>query len=246
MIVAERKIFGRSRLSAMADSPPSPDLPKQPPKPPLEEASQQPPTESAVPAPAPTPPQQAPNAKPSEGSSPEPEPPQPPPTKPAELTEPSPAITGEPSIAATLDVPPLTDPLPRTDARAPGSIDPQVEPAFSSEPSEGVAGEGGGEWNLLVEKLNAWFASEDLRKQWESLRGPLRAAAILIGLVLLLRVYGSLVGTIDGIPVIGGLLELAGLIYLVRFSFKNLVRAREREQLISSWSNRWREFRGKV
>jgi hypothetical protein len=46
--------------------------------------------------------------------------------------------------------------------------------------------------------------------------------------------------------VVSGLLELAGLIYVVRFSFRNLSKAKEREELMATWSRRWEEFRGKL
>ena len=141
------------------------------------------------------------------------------------------ATSDRPSIAATLDVPP---------------VDASLSPSTAVGTEEAAGGDGGGEWNLLVGKVKEWFVSDELRKQWESLQGPLRGLGILIAVVLTLRVYGSLVRTIEGIPVVSGLLELAGLIYVVRFSLKNLSRATEREELMATWSRRWEEFLGKL
>jgi hypothetical protein len=78
-----------------------------------------------------------------------------------------PTAPAEPSIAATLEVPPL----PGTGA------------------STG-AGEGG-EFDLLIGKVNAWLGELDLAGRWQKLRGPLRGAAILLALLLALRLCVS-------------------------------------------------------
>jgi len=142
--------------------------------------------------------------------------------------EPEPILAGpdpvaeapEPGITATLEVPPLV-----------GSADP--------------AGEGGGEFDLLLQKIRDWFASGELQAQWQRFRGPLKGLAILIGVVLLLRVYASLIGTLDSLPLVGGLLELVGLIAVTRFTATRLVRKSDREQVFADWSRRWNDFRGR-
>ncbi|KEF41213.1 MAG: hypothetical protein ER33_12670 [Cyanobium sp. CACIAM 14] len=139
---------------------------------------------------------------------------------PAPAAQPAPAPTGEPGIASTLEVPPL----------------------------EGAAqsgGEGGGEFELLLQKLRDWFASGELQAQWQRIRGPLKGLAILIGVILLLRVYASLIGTLDSLPLVGGLLELVGLIAVTRFSLTRLVRKSDREQVLAEWGRRWNDFRGR-
>ncbi|MDM7953134.1 MAG: CAAD domain-containing protein [Cyanobium sp. CZS 25K] len=140
----------------------------------------------------------------------------------AEAPEPVPAPGSEPEpgITATLEVPPLV-----------GSADP--------------AGEGGGEFDLLLQKIRDWFASGELQAQWQRFRGPLKGLAILIGVVLLLRVYASLIGTLDSLPLVGGLLELVGLIAVARFSATRLVRKSDREEVFADWSRRWNDFRGR-
>ena len=109
----------------------------------------------------------------------------------------------------------------------------------------GAGSEGGGEFDLLLEKIRAWFDSGELKAQWQRLQGPLKGLAILVGVVLLLRVYASLISTLDSLPLMGGLLELVGLITLTRFSLTRLVRKSDREQVFSGWRQRWNDFRGK-
>ncbi len=170
--------------------------------------------------PAPDAPGEAPTDT-SAGAPPEAEPapaapaPEAPPAAPAPVSEPA-----EPGIAATLDIP-------------------------AQEGSAGEGGEGGGEFELLLQKIQDWFNSGELQAQWQRLRGPLRGLAILVGIVLLLRVYASLVGTLDSLPLVGGLLELVGLITLTRFSITRLVRRSDREQVFAEWRRRWNDFRGR-
>ena len=86
----------------------------------------------------------------------------------AQPESPRPEAEPEPGITATLEVPAL-------------------------EATAGGAGaEGGGEFDLLLgEDPSDWFDSGELKAQWQRLQGPLKGLAILVGVVLLLRVYGS-------------------------------------------------------
>ena len=133
----------------------------------------------------------------------------------AEPASPEPALEG---VATTMAVPPL-------------------------ETAAGSTAEGG-EWELLVGKLNAWFGSGELERQWQKLRGPLQGVAILIGVILALRLYGTVVGTIDSIPLVSGLLELTGLIALGHFGLTKMIKTSEREQVLARWKQRWQSFRG--
>jgi len=126
----------------------------------------------------------------------------------------------EPSIAASLEVPPL--------------------------PAGAAGGESGGEWELLTAKVRQWIGEGEPQKLLNRIGGPLKAVAYLLGALLVLRVYRSVVGTIDGIPLVSGLLELVGLIALVRFCLLRLVRRSEREEVLGNLQKRWDDFRGKV
>jgi hypothetical protein len=102
----------------------------------------------------------------------------------------------------------------------------------------------GGEWDLLLDKLRQWIASGQLQQIWQTSRTPLTAAAGLIGLLLVLRIYGALLGVLDSLPLLPGLLELAGLVAVVRFSLSNLVRSSDRGKVIANVKGRWAAFRG--
>jgi hypothetical protein len=131
---------------------------------------------------------------------------------------PSEAPLAMPTVASTIEVP----------ASAPGGQ---------------TSGEGG-EWELLVEKLRQWLGSGQLQEQWQASRTPLSLLAGLIALLLVLRLYGALLAVIDSLPLLPGLLELAGLIAVVQFSLTRLVRSEERRSLIQSLQQRWKSFRG--
>ena len=131
---------------------------------------------------------------------------------------PSEAPLAMPTVASTIEVP----------ASAPGGQ---------------TSGEGG-EWELLVEKLRQWIGSGQLQEQWQASRTPLSLLAGLIALLLVLRLYGALLAVIDSLPLLPGLLELAGLIAVVQFSLTRLVRSEERRSLIQSLQQRWKSFRG--
>ena len=108
----------------------------------------------------------------------------------------------------------------------------------------GEAGEGG-EWDLLRDKLQTWFDGADLQGRWESLGGPLRAAGLLLAAVVLLRLYSALLETLGDLPLLPRLLQLVGLVSVAQFGLTRLVRSSERERILTSWRQRWNDFRGR-
>jgi hypothetical protein len=60
-----------------------------------------------------------------------------------------------------------------------------------------------------------------------------------------LRVYSALLGALESLPLIPGLLELVGVIWAVRFGLPKLVQRSQRQELISSIQQRWQSFRGR-
>ena len=110
--------------------------------------------------------------------------------------------------------------------------------------SAAEAGEGG-EWDLLRGKLRAWFDNADLQGRWEGLGGPLRAAGLLLAAVVLLRLYSALLETLGDLPLLPRLLQLVGLVSVVQFALTRLVRTSERERILTSWRERWNDFRGR-
>lgn len=123
-----------------------------------------------------------------------------------------------PGVAATIAVPPLEE--------------------------EEASGEGG-EWEMLVNRFNTWWESGEVGRQWQRIRGPLKGVAIVVAVLLALRVYATVVSTIDAIPLVSGLLELTGLIAVLHFSVTRLLRTSDRREVLSQWQRRWLDFRGR-
>lgn len=126
---------------------------------------------------------------------------------------------GEPSVATTLEVPPLSVP------QAPG-------------------GGEGGEWELLLGKLKAWLERADLPGQWDRLGGPLRGLGLLLAALLVVKLYVALLETLDDLPLLPRLLQLVGLFALLNFSLTRLTRKSDREVILEDWKRRWDAFRG--
>jgi hypothetical protein len=113
-------------------------------------------------------------------------------------------------------------------------------PAIEAEPAQG------GEWDLLVGKAQDWIGSGQLQDTLRRYLTPLKLLGVLLGVVVVLRLYGALLGAIESLPLVPGLLELAGLVWLASFSFSNLVRSGDRRQLLETLEQRWRSFRGRA
>jgi hypothetical protein len=140
----------------------------------------------------------------------------------AEVAEVAPV---QPSVATSYELPPL---------RSGGG---------SSEAGSRSDGEGG-EWEVLVDKVNTWFGSGELQEQWQKLRGPLRGGALLLGALLALKIYDATLDTLDDLPLVPRLLQLVGVITLAKFAVTRLVRTSERERVLATWRQRWEQFRG--
>jgi hypothetical protein len=137
-----------------------------------------------------------------------------------EVAEVAPA---QPSVATSYELPPLGG----------GASDAGAH-------SEGE----GGEWEVLVGKVNTWFGSGELQERWQKLRGPLRGGALLLGALLALKIYDATLDTLDDLPLVPRLLQLVGVITLARFAVTRLVRTSERERVVAIWRQRWEQFRG--
>ena len=112
-------------------------------------------------------------------------------------------------------------------------------------PPLGGESEEGGEWDLLSGKLRDWFHRNDLGGQWDRLGGPLRASGLLLGGLILIKLYEALLETLDDIPLLPRLLQLAGLLYLLNFGFTHLIKSQDRENLYQTWKKRWHDFTGR-
>ena len=152
---------------------------------------------------------------------------------------------------------PMTEPTSETPA--PAEQPPVVEPPVAeppkaespiastvSVPADPSASDGeGGEWHLLIEKLNAWLADAKLMELWQQSQRPLKLLGGALGLLLVLQLTGAVLGTLDAIPMLPRLLQLTGLIYLILFASRRLVRSDERRNLIEGVKSAWSSFTGK-
>lgn len=103
----------------------------------------------------------------------------------------------------------------------------------------------GGEWDLLVGKVKAWLEQNDLNELWSKAQLPLRVIGGLIVFSLVAKVYFGVLNTIDSLPLVPGLLELAGLIWLVNFALRNLIRNSDRDQFLASARSTWSRVTGR-
>ena len=156
------------------------------------------------------------------------------------------AIASEP-VAAPPEPAPLPKPevLPLTPPPVPTVATTIDLPARGDSAGAGPTGEGG-EWALLLSKLQAWLGSGQLQDQLQAARTPLTLGAGLIALLVVLQIYGALLAVIRSFPLAPGLLELVGVIAVVRFGLDKLVRSQERRALIEGLQRRWQAFQGKA
>ena len=165
----------------------------------------------------------------------------------SELIETAAETAAEATVEVAPDEPsPAPEPVPA--AEPVNAWTPQVAsttdvPASPTAVASANEGEGG-EWELLVEKVKQWIASGQLQQQWQTARTPITLVAGLIGLLLVLRIYGALLGVVESVPLLPGLLELVGVISVVRFSLTRLVKSDDRHQVIDGLKQRWSSFRG--
>ena len=138
------------------------------------------------------------------------------------------AAPPEPSIAATLVI-------EASPSAGSNSFSDEVEPQ---------SGEGG-EWDLLLGKLRQWLDQNELNNLWAQARKPVTILAGLFGLLLVVRVYSAMLGALDSLPLVPGLLELAGVVWAVRYGIPKLLRSSERERLLGGLNQSWKAFRGK-
>jgi hypothetical protein len=171
-------------------------------------------------------------------------------TTPAAAGEPSSAAAAAAGAAAPEAAPAAGAPEPPPPSEPTSAAQPTLEasttvPALGAGGTAAPEGEGeGGEWNLLVEKLQQWWRSGELQNLWQQAKTPLTIALVVISVLLVLRVYAGLLAAVNSLPLVPGLLELVGLIWALRFGLPKVIRRSEREQLIAGLQRRWRSFSG--
>lgn len=166
-----------------------------------------------------------------------------PPSPPVSEAEPAQASPTEsatpPGVEAVSEADPT--PAPETAATAPAP----VIASTVTIPAQENSTDGGGEWDLLVEKIKAWIDSKKLGSVWSQAQLPLRLIGGLILFVIVSTVYSGILGTINKVPLAPGLLELTGVIWLLNYARCNLVRSSDRKRVINSIGSTWNKFVGR-
>lgn len=102
----------------------------------------------------------------------------------------------------------------------------------------------GGEWQLLVAKLQAWWDSGELQSLWLRSRRPLFLLVGLLVALAVLQVGSAVLDGVASVPLLPGLLELVGLAWVLRHGVPRLLRSQDRARLLTDLNRRWRAFRG--
>ena len=159
---------------------------------------------------------------------------------------PEPPVATQPTTAATTTAA-TTAAVTATAEPTPAVLDPAIAERISIPAGTTTDDEPGtgGEWDLLTSKVTAWWDANDLGEQINNLRQPLRLAGILLGVLLVLKVYSGLLAAIGSIPLAPRLLELVGVYWVVRFTATRMVRSKDRSEVIQGLRQRWNSFAGK-
>jgi hypothetical protein len=102
----------------------------------------------------------------------------------------------------------------------------------------------GGEWELLLAKIRAWIASGAPQALWQRSRLPFTNVVTLVVLLVVLQLYTAVLGALNAVPLLPGLLELVGVLWLARYGLPKLLRSHDRQQLFNGVAQRWQAFRG--
>ena len=110
--------------------------------------------------------------------------------------------------------------------------------------ADSSAESGGGEWDLLSNRIKQFFEANNLQDQWQSLRQPLFLLGGLIVVILTMRIYGGILDAIATIPLAPRLFQLVGTFYAVWFAATRLIRAEERKKISTNVNDLWTSLRG--
>ena len=160
----------------------------------------------------------------------------------AEIPGSEPTPTPEPTPAPTPEPVPTPTPTP---APTPAPTPDPVIASTVSIPAQESTDQDGGEWELLVGKVKDWLEQNDLAELWTKAQLPLRVVGGLIVFSLVSTVYAGVLNTINSIPLVPGLLELAGMIWLVNFALRNLIRNSDRDNFIKGVRSTWSRVTGR-
>lgn len=152
-----------------------------------------------------------------------------------------------PPTPPTTEADPAPTAVPESTTAPEGTAtpDPVIASTVTIPAQENTEQDGGGEWDLLVEKIKAWIDSNALGSLWTQAQLPLRVIGGVILFVIVSTIYSGILGTINKVPLAPGLLELFGVIWLVNYASSNLVRSSDRKRVIDAVGSTWNKIVGR-
>jgi Flp pilus assembly protein TadB len=108
-----------------------------------------------------------------------------------------------------------------------------AEPALTHDvsPTETVAA-----WESTQAKTTAFLTNtgSSIKELFQNNQQALTVLGIAYVALLVLKLLFAALGAIDGIPLVAPILKLIGLIYVVRFAWRYLIREHDRQELMAT------------
>ena len=88
----------------------------------------------------------------------------------------------------------------------------------------------GGEWELLKSKITYWWKNFLFKKKLSQIRNVTIAISSIILLIIISKIYTSILHSIEYIPLANQILELIGMIWLTNYSINRILREKDQEK----------------
>jgi hypothetical protein len=145
--------------------------------------------------------------------------------EPESVAEPAPVVEAEHPAPVGI---PVAEPAPLA---APAAATPAPEPAKADAPAAAASSEVLGLPLKLLNELLAKIGSTQLHSLAD-LVPALRILALAVVAGIALKLTSATLGAIDDLPLVGGLLELVGLVSLLNFLARNAFKQQKRAELL--------------
>ena len=144
----------------------------------------------------------------------------------AAVAEPAPVVEAEPPAPVAI---PVAEPAPLA---APAAATPAPAPPKAEAPAAAASSEVLGLPLKLLNELLAKIGSTQLHSLAD-LVPALRILALAVVAGIALKLTSATLGAIDDLPLVGGLLELVGLVSLLNFLARNAFKQQKRAELLA-------------
>lgn len=145
--------------------------------------------------------------------------------EPEPVAEPAPVVEAEPPAPVAI---PVAEPAPLA---APAAATPAPAPPKAEAPAAAASSEVLGLPLKLLNELLAKIGSTQLHSLAD-LVPALRILALAVVAGIALKLTSATLGAIDDLPLVGGLLELVGLVSLLNFLARNAFKQQKRAELL--------------